>query len=139
MAIDGFKKLRVYQRGFQVAMDIFKISKGWPKAEQYSLTDQIRRSSCSVFSNIGEAWFKRRYPKHFVSKLSDAGSEAVETLVWLDFAVACEYMDESQAAQLGEQYEVILGGLVKMMNHPEQWCIPSSQVREDEADYDVEA
>ncbi len=62
MAIDGFKKLRVYQRGFQVAMDIFKISKGWPKAEQYSLTDQIRRSSRSVCSNIGEAWFKRRYP-----------------------------------------------------------------------------
>ena len=86
MAINDFKDLRVYQHAFQTAIRIFDLSEGWPTAERYSMTDQIRRSSRSVCANIAEAWFKRRYPKHFISKLSDAGSEAAETLAWIDFA-----------------------------------------------------
>lgn len=74
--IKSYEQLRVYQNAFDAAGGIFLLSKNWPKEERYSLTDQIRRSSRSVCANIGEAWFKRRYPKHFISKLSDAGSEA---------------------------------------------------------------
>ena len=137
MFAEDFKQLRVYQRAFKAAMHLFKISQDWPQQERYSLTDQIRRASRGVCGNIAEAWFKRRYPKHFVSKISDAGSEAAETLVWLDFAVDCGYMEEPVAEELREEYRGILGGLVKMMNHPEQWCDPSSLVREEHADYDV--
>ena len=116
-------------------MLIFDGSKHWPPEEKYELTDQIRRSSRSICSNIGEAWFKRNYPKHFVSKLSDASSEAAETLIWLDFAVACDYLREPEAAVLREQLQSVLGGLVKMMTHPEQWCISPSHVRENEPGY----
>ena len=86
-----FKELIAYKKGFELAMEIFEISKAFPKEEKYSLTDQIRRSSRSVCSNIGEAYRKRqKYPKHFVSKLSDADSENNETAVWSDFSIACK-------------------------------------------------
>ena len=137
MFVEDFKQLRVYQRAFRAAMRIFEITKGWPKEEQYSLTDQTRRSSRGVCENIAEAWFKRRYPRHFVSKISDAGTEAAETLVWLDFAVACGYMADPEAEELREEYRGIRGGLVKMMTNPKQWCGPSSLVREEDAEYDI--
>ena len=82
----GFRGLRVYQLAFNLAMEIFKESKKFPLEERYSLTDQIRRASRSVASNIGEACRKKRYPKVFVNKLSDADGEAAETQVWIDFA-----------------------------------------------------
>ena len=138
MFAEDFKQLRVYQRAFKAAMQLFEMTKSWPKEEKYSLTDQVRRSSRGVCENIAEAWFKRRYPKHFVSKISDAGSEAAETLVWLDFAVACGYMEEHEAEVLREEYRGILGGLVKMMNHPDQWCGPSSRIREEAAAYHID-
>ncbi len=86
----GFKNLKVYQLAYQLAMEIFEISKKFPKEETYSLTDQIRRSSRSVCSNIAEAYRKRRYPKNFTSKISDADGESSETLVWIDFVKNCE-------------------------------------------------
>ncbi len=135
MRIDDFKKLRVYQDGLAAALEIFALSKAWPKEEQYALPDQVRRSSRSVCANIGEAWFKRRYPKHFASKLSDAGSEALETLVWIDIAVASGYLERDRADELNTKYRGIAGGIVKMMANPDQWCVPSSQVREDTPEY----
>lgn len=133
--ITDFKQLRVYRGAFEAAMQIFELTKKWPREEQYSLTDQIRRSSRSVCANIGEAWVKRRYPNHFISKLSDAGTEASETLVWLDFAMECQYLDPSEADALRNAYSAIIGGLTKMMNRPEQWCVPSDRVQEESPPY----
>ncbi len=87
-----FKDLTVYKKGFSLAMEIFEMSKKFPKEETYSLTDQIRRCSRSVCTNVAEGYRKRRYPKHFISKVSDSDSENSETQVWLEFALACEYI-----------------------------------------------
>lgn len=106
-------------------MEIFERSKQWLAEERYALTDQIRRSSRSVCSNIGEAWFKRSYPRHFASKLSDAGSEASETIVWLDFALECGYVQKEEITSLSSTYRRIIGGLTKMIAHPEKWCVTS--------------
>lgn len=134
--VEDYKELRVYQRAFETSMQIFELSSRWPPEERYALTDQIRRSSRSVCANIGEAWFKRRYPRHFVSKLSDAGSEAAETLVWIDFARASGYLHKDEAIKLEQRLRTVIGGLVKMMTHPDQWCGPSGQVQENAAPYD---
>lgn len=117
------RDLAVYQKGFAASMQIFELSKQFPKEEVYSLTDQIRRSSRSVCANLAEAWRKRRYEKAFISKLSDSESEAAETQVWLEFAVECNYMDRDDAAALYQTYNEILGTLVGMINHPETWVI----------------
>jgi four helix bundle protein len=87
-----YKDLIAYKKGFSLAMEIFKVSKSFPKEETYSLTDQIRRSSRSVCANIAEAYRKRRYVKHFISKLTDSDGENSETSTWLDFALECEYI-----------------------------------------------
>ena len=89
-------ELKVYQKSFEVAMEIYKISFQFPSEEKYSLTDQIRRSSRSVSANISEAWGKRRYPKSFVSKLTDAEGEARETQTWLEFSYQCNYIEEEK-------------------------------------------
>lgn len=133
MFVEDFKQLRVYRRAFEAAMQIFERSQKWPKQEQYALTDQIRRSSRAVCAGIAEAWFKRRYPKHFVSKLS----EAAETLIWLDFAERCGYLSESEAGRLREEYRRVSGGLVKMMTEPDRWCGPASRVQEDGIEYET--
>ncbi|MCA9919377.1 MAG: four helix bundle protein [Anaerolineales bacterium] len=117
------RDLAVYQKGFAASMQIFELSKQFPKEEVYSLTDQIRRSSRSVCANLAEAWRKRRYEKAFISKLSDSESEAAETQVWLEFAVECNYMNRDEAAALYQTYNEILGTLVGMINHPETWVI----------------
>lgn len=85
-----FKDLLAYKKGFELAMEIFKITKQFPVEEKYSLTDQIRRSSRSVCSNLADAYRKRNYPKHFVRKITDSDGENSETMVWLEFALACE-------------------------------------------------
>ena len=103
-------------------MRIFELSKKWPTEEKYSLTDQIRRASRSVCSNIAEAWRKRRYVAHFVSKLSDSDTEAAETEVWLDFALKCGYLDKTDHKDLRDKYDHICRMLTKMMNDPEPWC-----------------
>jgi len=85
----GHRDLKVYQTAYKLAMEIFHLSRGFPREELYSLTDQIRRSSRSVAANIAEGFRKRRYPNHFISKLTDCDAEATETQVWLDFAFDC--------------------------------------------------
>jgi four helix bundle protein len=102
------RDLKVYQLSFEAGMEIFRISKNFPKEETYSLIDQIRRSSRSVSGNIAEAFRKRRYPKSFIAKLSDAEGEAAETQVWLDYALACEYISHDQHKQLDDKYDHIL-------------------------------
>ena len=121
MKIRSHRELDVYILSFDTAMNIFEISKGFPKEETYSLTDQIRRSSRSVCANLAEAFRKRRYPKSFISKLSDSESEAAETQTWLDFSLSCEYITEIEHNALNETYEKILGKLVNMSLHPENW------------------
>ena len=117
------KDLDVYQLSFEAGMQIFDISKNFPKEERYSLTDQIRRSSRSVSGNIAEAWRHRRYPKSFVSKLSTSEGEAAETQVWLDYALACEYIKKPIHQELITKYNYIIGKLVNMINKPENWSI----------------
>ena len=123
--VKHFKDLRVYQQGFEAATRIYELSKCWPVEERYSLTDQIRRSSRSVCANIAEAWRKRRYPAHFVSKLTDSDSEAAETQVWLDFALKCGYINQQERDAVYAIYERVAGGLVKMMANRDAWCGPS--------------
>ena len=119
-------ELEVYQLGLEAAMQVFVLSKTFPREETYSLTDQMRRSSRSVCANIAEAWRKRRYPAAFVSKLSDAEAEAAETQVWLQFAVKCSYLESEPARTLYATYDQIIGKLVIMIQHPEQWTLPST-------------
>ena len=121
MKIRSHKKLDTYKIAFDSAMKIFEISKNFPKEEKYSLTDQIRRSSRSVCSNLAEAFRKRKYPKAFVSKLSDSEGEAAETQVWLDFSLECKYIDQQTYEESYEQYDHVLGQLVNMSLHPEKW------------------
>ena len=121
MKIRTHRDLEVYLLAFQVAVEIYQLSKKFPKEETYSLTDQIRRSSWSVCANIAEAFRKRKYPKHFVSKLSDSEAEAAETQVWLDFALEFGYITKEQLESLDESYNNIIGKLVNMSNQPEKW------------------
>jgi len=121
MKIRTHRDLEVYQLAFNAAMKIFEISKKFPKEETYSLTDQIRRSSRSVCGNIAEAFRKRRYPRAFVSKISDSEGESAETQVWLDFSINCKYITEEEYDELNETYENIIGKLVNMSLHPENW------------------
>jgi four helix bundle protein len=115
--------LQVYQKAFTAAMELFEQSKGFPKEETYSLTDQIRRSSRSVCANLAEAWRKRRYQAAFISKLSDAEGEAAETQVWIEFAVKCGYLNRDRAEGLYRTYDDVLRTLVGMITHPETWVI----------------
>ncbi len=116
-------ELDVYKEAFDAAMEIFDLSKKFPKEETYSLTDQIRRASRSVCANLAEGWRKRRYEAAFTAKLSDSEGEAAETQVWLQFAVKCEYLERERAACLYQSYDEILGMLVEMINHPEPWLL----------------
>ena len=122
----SYTDLYVYQLAFESAMQIYEISINWPKEEKYSLTDQIRRSSRSVCGNIAEAWRKRRYPPHFVSKLSDSDSEAAETEVWLAFALKCNYINNNQHEQLMDNYDHIGRMLSIMMSDPNKWKLNKS-------------
>ena len=134
--VESFRDLRVYRRAFRAARRIFRYSESWPKEERYALTDQIRRSSRSVFANVAEAWRKRRYPKHFVSTLSDADAEAAETRAWLDAAISHRYIDKSTYQELDREYNQISESLVKMMTNPDQWCGPSGSVHESPPSYE---
>jgi four helix bundle protein len=115
--------LDVYQLAFKAAMEIFELSKKFPAEERYSLTDQIRRSSRSVCSNLAEAWRKRRYRAAFLAKLNDSEAEAAETQVWIKFAVKCGYMEPDYGRGLYEMYNQILGSLVNMITKPENWLL----------------
>ncbi|MCK4664462.1 MAG: four helix bundle protein [Bacteroidales bacterium] len=109
----NFKSLTVYKKAFALAIDIFETSKSFPKEELYSLTNQIRKSSRSVCSCIGEAYRKRQYEAHFVSKISDADMENSETQVWFDFSLACKYISKT----IYDNYTVRSIEIGKMLNH----------------------
>ena len=112
--------LEVYQKAFQAAMRIFELSKSFPKEETYSLTDQIRRSSRSVCTNVAEGWRKRRYEKASVSKLSDSEGEAAETQSWLEFSVRCAYLKPEEGRELYRTYDEIIRMRVDMINNAEK-------------------
>ncbi len=121
--VRGHADLEVYERAFEAAMNIFRFTKSFPKEETYSLTDQIRRASRSVCANLAEAWRKRRYEAAFVSKLSDAETEAAETQVWLQFAVKCEYLTKESGRSLYKEYDQIIGMIIQMIRQSNIWSI----------------
>ena len=126
MELKSFKDLTVYKKAFSLAMEVFEMSKQFPLEEKYSLTDQIRRSSRSVCSCIAEAYRKRNYPAYFVSKTSDADMENSETRVWLDFALACNYISEEKRNNL-EANSIEIGKLLNhMIEHPEKYTRKST-------------
>lgn len=121
------KDLKVYQEAFSDAMKIFEITKSFPMEEKYSLTSQIRRSSGSVCGNISEGWRKRRYQKLFENKLIDADGEASETQNWLDFALACNYINDQTHQNLYQQYNQILSMRTSMLINSEKWTFGSKK------------
>jgi len=118
----GYRDLIVFQKSYKLAMEIFEITKAFPKEEKYSLTDQIRRSSRSIPTNIAESWAKRIYPKVFVNKLSDALGEENETEVWLDFSRDCEYITTEKHSILIKEYDEVRRMLISMIHTPEKFC-----------------
>ncbi len=118
----GYRDLKVYQMSYQLALDIQKVTKIFPKEEKYSLTDQIRRSSRSVPANLAEAWKKRRYEKAFISKLIDCAGEAGETEVWLDFSKDFGYLNETKYHELIKRYDEVNRMLYGMIDKADKFC-----------------
>ena len=121
--VGSFRDLIVFQKAYKLAMEIFEISKSFPKEEKYSLTDQIRRSSRSVTACIAESWAKRRYEKSFVNKLTDSLGEEYETEVWLDYSKDCKYIQKETQERVLSEYDEVRKMLISMINHPEKWCL----------------
>ena len=121
--INSYKDLRVYQNSMDAAMEIFQLTKTFPPEEKYSMVGQIRRSSRSVCTNIGEVWRKRRYKAAFIAKLSDAESEACETQIWLEFANKCNYLDVIMQEKLDKAYNHIMAQIVLMIKDADKWLI----------------
>jgi len=119
---NSVRELEVYQAAFALQQEIFQASKAFPRDEMYSLTDQIRRSSRSIGANLSEAWSKRRYPAHFLSKLTDSDGELQETHHWLDTAEACEYLAMEEITKLRNQADSIGRQLGTMINKHESFC-----------------
>ncbi|MBS1500566.1 MAG: four helix bundle protein [Bacteroidetes bacterium] len=119
--MSSFRNLIVYKKAFSLSMEIFHTSKKFPKEETYSLIDQVRRSSRSVFACIAEAYKKRRYPNHFISKLTDADMENGETQAWLDASLACEYIALEKFNELNQQSEEVTRLLIYMINNPDKF------------------
>ena len=132
----SFKDLRVYQKAREVSRVVFQISKLFPKEEMYSLADQIRRAARSVGAQIAEAWGRRRYEKHFVSKLTDADAEQMETQHWVGEALDCGYLSPANATQLNSGLESIGRMLNSMMGKADSFCgSPDGLLREDATEY----
>ena len=121
--VKHFRELDVYQNAMRLTMEIFKLTQGFPSEERYNLTDQIRRSSRSVCTNLAEAWRKRRYRAAFVAKLSDSETEAAETQVSAELAFRCGYLKEDKFHQIDQAYEKVLGQLVSMADGADAWLI----------------
>lgn len=121
-----FRELIAYQKAFELSMEIFELSKTFPQNEKYSLTDQIRRSSRSVNANIAEAYRKRRYVNHFISKLTDSDAENSETNVWLEFALSCKYLTQNQYDSLNIK-TIEIGKIINyMIANPHKFGCPVS-------------
>ncbi len=121
MAAINVKQTKVYKLAFELAMEIFELTKKFPKEETYSLTDQIRRSSRSVCINLIEAYRKKRSPAHFVSKVTDSDMENSETSGWLDFSLSCKYIEINQHSNLTLKNEEIGRLLNHMINNPDKY------------------
>ena len=121
MGVTNFRQTKVYQKAFTLAMEIFQISKAFPKEETYSLTDQIRRSSRSVCICLAEAYRKKQYPAHFFSKVSDSDMENSETLGWLDFSVACNYIKPEKYEELKFRNEEVGKLIGHMLANPDKY------------------
>lgn len=135
----SFRELLVYQKARAFAQEIFALSRSFPKEETFSLTDQVRRSSRSVGAQIAEAWAKRRYEKHFISKLTDADGEQQETQHWIETAFDCGYINSSQKADLLAKYAEIGRLLGGMISKAELFCNPEAlSIHEDRAEYFTE-
>ena len=133
---ESFRDLIVYQKAKAVSRLIFELSKAFPKEETYSLTDQIRRSSRSIGSQIAEAWGKRRYKKHFISKLTDSDSEQLETQHWVGDAADCKYITKEQEKDLIGRLSEIGKMLNSMINKADKFCgAEPDSIREEVADY----
>ena len=121
--INTHRDLNVYNISFKASMELYEITKRFPKEEMYSLTNQIRRSSRSVCSNITEAFRRRKYPKSFTSKLNESEAEAAETQNWLDYALECKFIDIVEHQKLNNQYDCIIGMLVNMRLTANKWQV----------------
>ena len=120
--INSFRDLIVYQKAYKLAMEIFSLTKNFPKEEKYSLTDQIRRSSRSVTSNISDAWAKKIYINSFVHKLSDSLGEEYETETWLEYSKDCTYIDQETYTNMMKDYEEVRKILIFMIKNPNKFC-----------------
>ncbi len=127
MKIIRHQDLDVYKKALEAAMQLFDLSKTFPREETYSLTDQIRRCSRSVCANLAEAWRKRRYEAAFVSKLNDSEAEAAETQTWIEFAVKCKYIERDHGRELFKADDEIVAMLLSIANKPQSWVMPSGQ------------
>ncbi len=121
MSTKNFKETTLYKKAFIQAMEIFEVTKSFPKEEKYSLIDQVRRSSRSVCANLAEVYRKRQYPAHFVSKFSDCDAENSETRVWIDFALACKYIDDNSHKTLIERNEEVGRLNAHAIKNPEKY------------------
>jgi four helix bundle protein len=130
----SFKDLVVYQKQRSLALEVFRVSKDFPRDEKYSLTDQLRRASRSIGAQIAEAWAKRRYEKHFVAKLTDADGEQQETQHWLQTALDCGYVDESGMRRLTGACEEIGRLLARIIECSGSFCQDSTRTREEPLD-----
>jgi four helix bundle protein len=134
----SFRDLIVYKKSRQLQQEIFKLTRKFPKDENFSLTDQIRRSSRSIGANLAESWAKRRYEKHFISKLTDADGEQMETQHWIETALDCEYIDQKTSVQLLDKCLEIGRMLGGMMEKSELFCgEPNRTLREEATEYIV--
>ena len=131
----SYKELIVYQRSRQLAQEIFILSQTFPREEMYSLTDQIRRASRSIGAQIAEAWGKRNYEKHFVSKLSDADSETQETRHWLEVSQDCGYISKAKEIELQQTCDEIGRMLGSMIQKSHLFCPKDLQISESLAEY----
>lgn len=120
--VKSFRDLEVYKLARKLAQEIFEISKTFPKEEKYSMTDQVRRSSRSVGAQIAESWAKRKYPKHFVSKLTDLDGEQQETQHWIETAQDCEYISNEKATYFLTEYASVGKMLNAMMEKSDMFC-----------------
>ncbi|TLX73975.1 four helix bundle protein [Labilibacter sediminis] len=120
--INSFRDLIVYQKAYKISMNIFLLSREFPKEEKYSLVDQIRRSSRSICANLAEAWAKRRYEKVFINKLTDCLGEEFETETWLNYSLDCKYISIDTFNDLMLQYEEVRKMLISMINNYHKFC-----------------
>ena len=128
---ESFRDLVVYKNARKLAKSIFELTKSFPKEEMYSLTDQVRRSSRSIGAQIAEAWAKRRYKKHFISKLTDADGEQQETQHWIETAEDCRYLSPEQTQKLNNGLSEIGRMISSMINKADIFCDKRFSVTDD--------